>query len=232
MGASGRAGSAAAAGGGNAGDSGAGGAIGSSAGSVASDDDTSCPAPSGDQCPNGLSVVKGQQPDFDRHCWQPEVALSCDRLVSEASTCWVNAETGAIFDLAVIPCKPSAKWRDCTQAEKDSLDGIRHECDAIGPDGGALICAAPSGSSCPSGSSLYIGAEVDFSNHCLKPSVPLSCSSAVDPGYDCWIDTDSNAVFFLGIVTCKPAPNWRSCTDSEWTDAKAALSKDHPNCGQ
>ena len=217
--------------GGDAGDSGAGGTMGGSSGFAGSEEVT-CAAPLADECPDGLSVVKGRQPDFDRHCWKAEVGVSCTAGGSDANTCWADSETGDIFELAVIPCKPDAKWRDCTPAEKDSLDDIRHDCDSIGPDGGALICAVPKGSTCPTGSSPFDGGEVDFGNHCLKPSVPLSCSSAVDPGYACWVDSDSGAVFLLGILTCKPDPKWRDCTDSEWADAKAALSKEHPVCGQ
>ncbi|MEO7034342.1 MAG: hypothetical protein ABI548_10635 [Polyangiaceae bacterium] len=144
----------------------------------------------------------------------------------------MDTGTGDIFELAVLPCKPGTKWRDCTQSEKDSIDGIAHDCDSIGTDGGALICAVPNGTSCPSGSSPYMGAEVDFTNHCLKPEVPLSCSSAVDPGDACWIDSDTGGVFLLGILTCKPDPKWRSCSTAEWDNAKAALSSDHPVCGQ
>jgi hypothetical protein len=102
------------------GSDGAAGAAGASSGSDG-EGELTCAVPTASGCPGDLILYSGQRVDSAKQCRLPEVAISCSAGASEAQTCWVDTDTGDLYLLAEIPCKPEANWRDCTQAEADSV---------------------------------------------------------------------------------------------------------------
>jgi hypothetical protein len=99
---------------------GAAGAAGASSASNG-EGELTCAVPSASGCPGGLILYSGQKVDSAKQCRLPEVAVSCSAGASAAQTCWADTDTGDLYLLAEIPCKPDAKWRDCTQAEADAV---------------------------------------------------------------------------------------------------------------
>jgi hypothetical protein len=83
-----------------------------------------CAEPTQSGCPGGLIPYSGQKADPVNHCRLPAVVLSCSAGASAAQTCWVNTDTSDLYLLDEIPCKPDAKWQDCSQAQSDSLDAL------------------------------------------------------------------------------------------------------------
>jgi hypothetical protein len=83
-----------------------------------------CAVPTASGCPGELILYSGQRVDSAKRCRLAEVAVSCSAGASAAQTCWVDAATGDLYVLDEIPCKPEAKWRDCTQAEADAVAAL------------------------------------------------------------------------------------------------------------
>jgi hypothetical protein len=98
------------------------GAAGAADASSASDGEgeLTCAVPTASGCPGDLILYFGQRVDSAKQCQLPQVAISCSAGASAAQTCWVDTATGDRYLLAEIPCKPAAKWRDCTPAEADA----------------------------------------------------------------------------------------------------------------